>query len=289
MQKIIGVVLKNGVPEAAETLERVAALYPSCRFLLELPGRAARFAFRDAPPDAETLSVDAFEQSIDLLLVLGGDGTLIHAASLLQERVVPILGVNMGHVGFLTEVPRDEILDVFPRALHEELPFSDRMRLDVEVRRGKNLLLKRRILNDAVVSLKALARIATYRVERDGELVTTIRGDGVIFSTPTGSTAYAMAAGGSVISPYLEAIAITPVCPHQLTQRQLVVRPHREFTCTLESESAVFATLDGQIGHELIQGDRLVVRRAPVPTRILTIPTRTYYQTLRTKLRWGEG
>lgn len=284
--KTIGVVLKPGVREALVTLRMVQAAVSGVRFIAE---QAGHHTIDNPPAGLELVDVATFERDVDMVLVLGGDGTLIHGASLVQERVVPILGVNLGHIGFLTEVARDELLDVLAKALEGSLPYSDRMRLDVEVRRKSEVLLKRRILNDAVIAMRSLARIATYRITLRDELVTTIRGDGVIFSTPTGSTGYALASGGPIVSPQLEAIAITPICPHQLTQRPLVVRPEGEIIVTLDSDSTVFATLDGHAGHEMVLGDSMVVRQAPVPSRLLNVPWRNYFQTLRTKLRWGEG
>src|SRR5262249_49724989 len=127
-----------------------------------------------------------------------------------------------------------------------------------------------------------------YRVTSRDELVTMVRGDGVIVSTPTGSTAYSLAAGGSILWPGLEAMAITPICPHSFSQRAIVLPPEGEFQVTLESDNAVFATLDGQVGHEFVRGDVLCVRRSPVPTRLFAVPGRSYFQSLRTKLRWGE-
>jgi NAD+ kinase len=286
MSQTIGVVLKPDVKDAVVALRQVQGLLPDVRFIGEGGGHNA------LPEGVEGVSVvdaKAFEAQADLVLVLGGDGTLIHAASLLVDRLVPILGVNLGHIGFLTEVTRDEFLAVVPWALARALPYSDRMRLDIEVRRRNQTLLRRRVLNDAVVAMRSLARIATYRVMQGEELVTTIRGDGVIVSTPTGSTAYALASGGPILWPQLEAIAITPICPHQLTQRALVLRPQGDIIVTLDSESTVFASLDGHVGQEMVPGDAIVSRQAPVPTRLLSVPWRNYFQTLRTKLRWGEG
>ena len=292
MSKTIGVVLKPGVTETLPTLRMVRSCAPGARFLIEeaghhtlTPGAAA--AWRDIGLQAR--DIEQFERESDLVLVLGGDGTLIHAASLMPNRLVPILGVNMGHIGFLTEVTRDEVLDVLPHALGHTLPFSDRMRLDVAVRHAGTVQLQKRILNDAVIAMRSLARIATFRVSANGALVTTIRGDGVIFSTPTGSTAYALAAGGPIISPQMEAIAVTPIAPHQLTQRPLILPADAEVTVSLDTDSTVFASLDGHTGVEMVRGDDMVVARAPVPTRLLTVPWQGYYQTLRTKLRWGDG
>ncbi|RYE92445.1 MAG: NAD(+)/NADH kinase, partial [Oxalobacteraceae bacterium] len=204
------------------------------------------------------------------------------------DRVVPILGVNLGHIGFLTEVARDELLDVLPQAVDRTLPTSHRMRLDVEVRRGSQVLLHRRVLNDAVVAMRSLARIATFRLKTDGTAMTSIRGDGVIVSTPTGSTAYALASGGPVVSPEVEAMLVTPIAPHMLTQRPLVMPATGELIITLVSESDAYASLDGHFGHEIGEGDTLVVRRAPVGAQLIGVPWRNYYQMLRTKLRWGD-
>lgn len=286
MHKVIGVVLKPGVPEALATLQTVQQTLRDVQFIAEQDGY---HALTQPLPGVERVDVQTFEKAVDMVLVLGGDGTLIHAASLLQERRVPILGVNMGHIGFLTEVARDELLDVLRRALDGALPHSDRLRLDAEVRRDETVLLSRRILNDAVIAGRSLARIATFRIVLNDDLVTTIRGDGVIISTPTGSTAYALASGGPIISPQVAAIGITPICPHQLTHRTLVVPPLGKLVVTLDSDSSVFATCDGHAGHEMRRGDALIVSPAPVPSRLLSVPWRDYFQTLRTKLRWGES
>ena len=286
MGQCIGAVLKPGVREAVLTLQTVQSAVGPARFVAE---RSGYHALANPPPGVDLVEPHEFESLVDFVLVLGGDGTLIHGASLLQDRLVPILGVNMGTIGFLTEVARDELLDLLSQALDGELPYSDRMRLDVTVRHRGQVVVQKRILNDAVIAMRSLARIATFRITLNEELVTTIRGDGVIFSTPTGSTAYALASGGPIVSPELEAIAITPICPHQLTQRSLVVPPDGEVIVTLDSDSTVFASLDGHTGHEMVRGDAMVVRRAPVPTRLLAVPWRNYFQTLRTKLRWGDG
>lgn len=285
-KQVIGVVLKPDVQEALLALRQIQALSPDIDFIGEDSGHNA------LPSDlagVARVSSDTFEAKTDLALVFGGDGTLIHAAGLLIDRVVPILGVNLGHIGFLTEITRDELLDVLPKALRGELPYSDRMRLDVQLWRHDSILMQRRVLNDAIVAMRSLARIATFRVMQGTDLITTIRGDGVIVSTPTGSTAYAMASGGPIVSPQIESVSITPICPHQLTQRPLLLLPEDEIVVQLDSESTAFVSMDGHVGQEMYPGDRVVVRRAPVPSRLLSVPWRNYFQTLRTKLRWGEG
>lgn len=286
MGKTIGLVVKVEAAEARETLDRALQIAVDEHFIVEQEGRNA---LPSLPHGVDPVDAATFARESDLVVVLGGDGTLIHAASLLRDRLVPILGVNLGYIGFLTEVTRDEIDEVLPRALTGDLPYVDRMRLDVEVRRNSDVVISRRVLNDAVVNQKGLARVAEYRVALRGELVTRLRADGVIIATPTGSTAYSMAAGGSVLAPELLGIAITPICPHTLTQRQLIVAPDGEIEVTLESDSDVFASLDGQAGEPFQPGDVMSIRRAEVGTRLYTAPWRSYFQTLRAKLGWGDG
>jgi NAD+ kinase len=282
--RTVAVVAKPGVAEAAQDLQRLRKLAPELDLLIEREGHHARI---ELPEGVQRVSAEELAERADLVVVLGGDGTFIHAASLLNERVVPILGVNLGHIGFLTEVTRDELPEAFARARRGELPYSDRMRLDVEIRRNDKVISRHRVLNDAVLAPQAMARISSYRIRYGGELVTTLRGDGVIVATPTGSTAYAMAAGASIVSPDLDAVLVVPICPHQLSQRPLVLSAKREVELSLESEGAVFATCEGQSGQEFRRGDVMLLRRAPVPTRILGQPGRSFFQTLREKLRWG--
>jgi NAD+ kinase len=286
MTQTIGVVLKGNAPEAVETLKVAQAVASAARFIME---QNTLLSLGQALVGVEPVDLLTFEKSVNLVLCIGGDGTMIQAASLLKNRLVPILGVNLGRLGFLTNVSRDELAAVLPRALEGMLPYVDRMRLDVVLRRGSTLLLEGRVLNDAVVNPLGLARLAQYRVTLGDELVTTLRADGVIVATPTGSTAYSMAAGGSILAPGLLGIAITPICPQALTHRPIVVAPDGEIAVSLESDSEVFCSLDGRAGHELKRGDVMSVRRAAVSTRIFEVPWRAYYETLRTKLRWGEG
>ena len=286
MDVVIGAVLKPDVAEAVVALRQLQQAYPRLRFVGEQEGHNA---LSHDVHQIERLPSEEIEGRISLLLVLGGDGTLLHGASLLPNRRVPILGVNLGHIGFLTEVTREEVLQVLPMALEGALPHTDRMRLEVEIWHQQSCTLKRVVLNDVAVTMRSLARIATFRLTHADQLVTTVRGDGIIISTPTGSTAYALAAGGPIVSPALEAIAVTPICPHQLTQRPLVLPPEGDLRITLDSDSRAFVSLDGHVGHEMGRGDAVVVRRAAVPTRLLRVPWRNDYQTMRQKLRWGAG
>lgn len=285
MEPTIGLVLKPGAKEALEALAVVQHEVPKARLLVEKEGH---HALDPVPKGVEPVDNWAFETTSDMVLVLGGDGTLIHAAALLQKRLVPILGVNLGRIGFLTDVTREELTEILPLALQGALPFLDRQRLDLEVWRGEHCLAKGRVLNDAVVHPAGLARIARYKITCGGTLVTTLRSDGVIVSTPTGSTAYSMAAGGSILAPGLQAIAITPICPQALTQRPLVVASTDEIRISLESDNDVFVSFDGQSGVEMQKDDVMKAQIAPLGVRLYASPKRDYFRTLREKLGWGE-
>ena len=286
MSKTIAIVIKPGTPQAVEALERLVKVAPGHRFIMEAQGH---HAVEDLPVGIDRLAAKDIENQADLMVVFGGDGTLIHAASLLQSRAVPILGVNVGYIGFMTDVAIDEVERSIGAALAGELAVTERMRLDVVLRFKDREPIHRLILNDAVLSLRQLSRLASYRVTVGDELMTTMRGDGVIVSTPTGSTAYAMAAGGSILSPTLRAIAVTPINPHQLTQRQMILDAEQTVTLSLDTETQVVATLDGQTAHSFNAEDLMLVRKADVPLRLFEVPWRSYFETLRTKLDWGNS
>jgi NAD+ kinase len=223
----------------------------------------------------------------DLLVVLGGDGTLIHAAGLCNHREVPILGVNMGTLGFLTEVPRDRAMPMLEKALRGELAASPRMMFDVEVRQRDQVLLTGSVLNDAVVSKNALSRLATLEVTIDGRSATTYEADGLIVATPTGSTAYSLSAAGPIVIPALDAVLLTPICPHALTQRPLVLPPSSVVRVRVASPSEMFVTLDGTRGGPLELGHEVWIQQGKHRTLILRNPELDHFTILREKLRWG--
>jgi len=223
----------------------------------------------------------------DLLVVLGGDGTMIHAAGLCGQREVPILGVNLGTLGFLTEVPRERAFALLEKALAGSLVASRRLMLSVEVRHGEKVLLAGAVLNDAVISKNALSRLATLEVSVDGALATTYEADGLIIATPTGSTAYSLSAAGPIVDPELDAILLTPICPHTLTQRPLVIPPSAQVKVKLFSPGEMFVTLDGSRGRELALGEEVWLEHAPHRTLILRNPELDHFAILRQKLRWG--
>ena len=222
-------------------------------------------------------------------MVLGGDGTLIHAARLLRGSDVPILGVNLGRLGFLTEITEAELFEALDRVIAGPLEVHSRMKLAVRLVRGGKVIVEDEVLNDVVLSKGALARIADHTLSVDGEQVTTYKADGVIVSTPTGSTAYSLSAGGPIVHPELDCILVSPICSHALTQRPIVVAPQRMIGISLTSEVAdVYLTIDGQVGHPLEQGDQIEIRRSPHRVHLVHNPSLTWFDVLRRKLHWGQ-
>jgi NAD+ kinase len=224
----------------------------------------------------------------DLLVALGGDGTLIHTAGLCRGREVPILGINLGTLGFLTEVPRDRALPLLAKALAGELPVSRRLMLAAEVRRDGKVLLEGTCLNDVVVSKNALSRLARLEAWVGGEMAASYEADGLIIASPTGSTAYSLSAGGPIVHPTVETMLLTPICPHSLTQRPLVLPADLPIRVRLASRGEMFVTLDGAVGRDLCEGDEVLVHRAPHRLLLLRNPEVDPFSILREKLRWGQ-
>jgi NAD+ kinase len=225
----------------------------------------------------------------DLLIVLGGDGTLLSAGRLAAERKVPILAVNLGGMGFLTTVPQDELYSILEEIFTEKHRVSERVMLESEIVRDGAVIRRQIALNDAVLNKAALARIMDVELRVDGEYVTTYKADGLILSTPTGSTAYSLAAGGPIVYPTVEAFVVTPICPHTLTNRPLVIPDSATIEVEFKAgDDAVFLTLDGQIGIELVRGDHIRLRKAAEKLLLVRPAIKTYYEILRSKLKWGE-
>jgi NAD+ kinase len=224
---------------------------------------------------------------LDLVVVLGGDGTLLSVARAL-ESATPILGVNMGSLGFLTEVNRGDLYPTMVRVLAGQYTLEERSLLRAEVQRSNGESFAYRVLNDAVIAKTALARIIELALVVDGNLVGNFRADGLIISTPTGSTAYNLSAGGPILFPQLPVAVITPICAHTLSLRPLVVPDTSRIEVTLHTErEEVYLTLDGQEGARLEYRDRVVISRSDTVVRLVKAAGRTFYESLRGKLRWG--
>jgi len=224
----------------------------------------------------------------DLLITLGGDGTLLSVARH-APSAVPVLGVNMGTLGFLTEINVEEFPGILEGVLAGEYEYEDRVTFDV-IASTNGDERKFRVLNDAVINKGAVARILELWVEVSGQFVSSFRADGLIVATPTGSTAYNLSAGGPIIYPTMKAVVITPICPHTLTNRPIVLPDTREIEIRLAPRREdVFLTLDGQEGLPVTELDRIVVRKSGHSVRLVQSPDKNYFDVLRRKLKWGES
>ena len=226
----------------------------------------------------------------DLLVVLGGDGTLLSVARELGPRPVPILGVNLGRLGFLAEVAPEEQYEALEQVLAGEMKTVKRMRLDVRAEREGRELDRFLAINDAVIARSDPSRMIDLETLTDGVPVTTYHGDGLIVSTPTGSTAYSLSAGGPILLPGLEALVLTPICPHTLSQRPLVLPQSAAIEIhVFPREGDAQLTVDGQAGLVLQTGDRVLVSRSEHPVHFVVSPVRSRFDVLRTKLGWGAS
>ncbi len=273
---------------------RYAALDPtlsSVRELAERDGVELLFEADLLPLAAggEELRPDALA-SLDLLLTLGGDGTLLRGARMVAPYGVPVLGINLGNLGFLTSIAPAELDSAWAELMRGQVRVDQRMVLEARVEcndgtRGEPFLA----LNDAVLHKGGFARVIRIVMHAGTDEVGTYRADGIILSTPTGSTAYSLSAGGPIVAPTVDCIVATPISPHTLAVRPLVLPPDETITVEVLSSSAeLVLTIDGQEGEALAPGDRLVVRRAPTPLHLVRLPGQTFFSTLRRKLRWGD-
>ncbi len=224
------------------------------------------------------------------VFVLGGDGTFLSAVRWIGDQPIPILGVKFGEVGFLAEITEDEIFRAAERILAKSFSTQPRMRLLVRLQRQGREMLRETVLNDIVINKGALARLANIRTSIDDHYLTTFRADGLIISTPTGSTAYSLAAGGPVVHPDVPGILITPICPFTLTNRPLIVPENVCITLQLDADSAdIMLTFDGQAGLDINGDDTIVVTRGEHPVLLITLPEQNYFDILKAKLRWSGG
>ena len=277
----VGVVAKVGSREAVHTAHELAewlrrrdltAVLDDAT--LRAKGGAGHLQFRP-------------EEPYDLVIVLGGDGTLLATARNLSPGV-PILGVNLGNLGFLTEVGRGGLYPALVQVLAGKFEIEERSLLDVELRRASGGVLPFRVLNDAVITKSALARIIELTLQVDGHLIARYRSDGVIISTPTGSTAYNLSAGGPIVHPLLPVVVLTPICPHALSLRPIVVPDTGSIEVTLETQrEEVYLTCDGQEGTSIGHRDTVRVTRSRSAVRLVKVETPSFYDNLRAKLRWG--
>lgn len=282
--KTIGVVAKPSRRKALALTRKITAWL----------GRRGRSVLLDADsaqalglPDG--VSKRQMMDRADLVVVLGGDGTFLSVARLASRREVPILGVNLGGLGFLTDVKPAEVFEELGRVLRGDFRVEERTTLAAAVIRGGRVVRRFQALNDVVINKGALARIIDLEASVDGEPLCTFKADGLILATPTGSTAYSLSAGGPVVEPSVGVLLVSPICPHTLTNRPIVLPDRERVRVTLRaSDEDVLLTIDGQEGMQLASGDTVEVRRSRNRVRLVRSPERTFFEVLRAKLRWGE-
>jgi NAD+ kinase len=247
-----------------------------------------------ALPAGDFKSIEEVASESDIIVAMGGDGTLLRAARAVGDRLTPILGVNIGSLGFLTEVTVKEMYEALEEILADGYRYDDRMNIDASVLRDGEEISRFTALNDMVINKGALSRVIEMKTAVDCNYVATYTADGLIVSTPTGSTAYSLSAGGPIVNPAMDAIIATPICPHTLAIRPMILAPEQEISVDLSAghglhgEPEVKLTVDGQVGFELFSGDRIVFMKSERKTRLVLSGYRTFYEVLRDKLKWGD-
>ncbi len=243
---------------------------------------------------ASALHIEGYQRSqipamADFVVVLGGDGTMLSVARLIGEKGIPILGVNIGGLGFLTTVHKEDIFETLEKVIGGQCSVEERMMLTACVLRHSECIAEYLVVNDVDVNKGALARIIDLETYIDNDYIATFKADGLIVATPTGSTAYALSAGGPIVYPTLSSIILAPICPHTLTNRPIVLPDNVHVDIILKSMNEdVFLTIDGQVGFSLRQNDMVQVRKSAFTARFFIPCERDYFSILRTKLKWGE-
>jgi NAD+ kinase len=286
----VGVLVKPNQPEALQTICRLVEWCAGRGIGVVGGPRLERERIEAETGCAvESVAHEELVRSVDLIVVLGGDGTMIGAARMVGEAETPVLGVNFGTLGYLADFTVEDMLPSLDAVIAGDYTIDRRLMLAATVSRGGERLMHDRVLNDVVISKSALARIIEIETFVDEKFVNCFRADGLIISTPTGSTAYNLSAGGPVIYPSMSAVVITPICPHTLSNRPLVVPDDVEFELILKTpREEVALTLDGQVGMALEYEDRVHVRKSRTGFNLIQAHTRNYFDVLRNKLKWGR-
>ena len=281
----IGVLTKPKFPDVKPTLKELVAWLRERKKDVILDAATAQMI-----GEPGTYQKTQIASLSDMILVLGGDGTMLSAARLAEERGIPILGCNMGGLGFLTEVRLEQLYPALERIFNKDYVLDERLMLRARMHRHGEHVAHATVLNDVVVSKGILARMIEIRIAIGDQFVTNLRGDGLIVSTPTGSTAYSLSAGGPIMTPAVQSLLLTPICPHTLTHRPLLVPIQTVLEVTLTSkDDGAMATFDGQVGVAMTQGDTIVIQTSDHRTQLIRFPESTYYDVLRRKLKWGDG
>ena len=281
--KAVGLIAKPRSDRGATLVPELIAWLEGRGITVFLDEGAASYAGR-----SPALSRDEVAAHSQLLVVLGGDGTLLSAARASLGHDLPLFAVNLGGLGFLTAITIEELYPQLERALHGDFRVARRRMLHVELWRGEQRIASHEALNDVVLTKAEIARMIDLEVHVDNHFVCVYKADGLIVSTPTGSTAYSLSAGGPIMFPSVDATAITPICPHTLTNRPVIVPDQSEIQVIVLYNSPTYMTIDGQVGEILESGDRIVCRRSEHCISLVRPPDMMFFDVLREKLKWGE-
>ncbi|MBI4904556.1 MAG: NAD(+)/NADH kinase [Acidobacteria bacterium] len=284
MVKSAGIVSKPNTAAAAKLVPDLLAWFAGHGITVRVDDATASYV-----RGVDGLPRDTVPDGTELVVVLGGDGTLLSAARAIAGRDIPIFAVNLGGLGFLTAITVDEVFPELERAIHHQHRIGRRRLLHCEVVRGGESIAAYEALNDAVVTKAALARMVTLDALVDGNLMCTYRADGLIIATPTGSTAYSLSAGGPIIYPTVDAVSITPICPHTLTNRPVILPSTSviQIDCR-DPDDMTYLTIDGQVGEPLKRGDRVFCKSSEHSISLVRPPSQMFFDVLRAKLKWGE-
>lgn len=280
----IGIIYKHKFEPARREAEKAAAW---------LEGRGVKAFYEEMQtdsPDACPNLATTIPETVDWVIVLGGDGTMLGVARAVGSYGVPILGVNLGGLGFLTSIPLEQLYSSLEMALRGELEIESRAMLETRVFRDGKEICRFPVLNDVVINKGTLARIIDLEVSINDQFLTVFRADGLIIATPTGSTAYNLSAGGPILYPTMESCILTPICPFTLTNRPIILPDSHRISIRMgkESEEKVSLTFDGQAGFDFFYGDTVLIQKAREKIRLVKSPDKSYFEILRTKLMWGE-
>jgi NAD+ kinase len=281
--RTVGIVAKPGSTAAVSVVPRLLEWLESRGIGVRMDDHTARYAGR-----LDSVPRDQVPDGTELVIVLGGDGTLLAAARALAGRDIPIFPVNLGALGFLTAITVDEIYPELERALRNEYRIAARRMLHCELVREGKTIAQYDALNDVVLTKASLARMIDLETHVDAHFVAMYKADGLIVSTPTGSTAYSLSAGGPIIFPTVDALCITPICPHALTARPVLVPGSSNIKLINLSDDSTFLTIDGQIGEPLLHRDTVLCRASPKSVKLIRPPKMLFFDVLRSKLKWGE-
>ncbi len=281
--KKIGIIAKSKSPEAVDVVRALLLQVNKKKFRILVEKEIASML------NLKGYSREDIRSKVDFIIVFGGDGTLLSVARFVGNKGIPILGVNLGGLGFITEIGRDEFhKDTIDKIFSGKYRFEERIMLLGDVFRKGKKIAGHTALNDIVINKSALARMVELDVHINKQYVTAFRADGLIVSTPTGSTAHSLSAGGPILYPTLESFVMTPICPHTLTNRPIVLPDKCTLEVSIKSGKDVYLTLDGQVGFPLKVNDKVKIRKANFKIKFLILHHKDYFQMLRKKLKWGE-